>query len=88
MDCKHCNKPLPLLKRLGDAQFCCVECERAWKEAIQSAMIERLRASAEQFRRAVQSARPEGFSTSTDLTVSTEPAVHVGTPLVAAGQFS
>ncbi len=57
MDCLHCGKPLTLLKKLGDSRFCSADHERAWKQAIQETMLERLRMSSEQFRRVVQRAR-------------------------------
>lgn len=58
MDCLHCGGPLPFLKKLsGDTRFCSSDHERAWRSSLQEAMLERLRVSAEQFRRAVQKSR-------------------------------
>lgn len=57
MDCLHCGRPLTFLKKWGDSRFCSAEHERAWKDSVQETMLDRLRVTAEQFRRAVQSGR-------------------------------
>jgi hypothetical protein len=57
MDCLHCGRPLTFLKKWGDSRFCCDEHARNWKASVQETMLERLRVSAEQFRRVVQKSR-------------------------------
>ncbi|MDZ4800476.1 MAG: hypothetical protein SGI92_20145 [Bryobacteraceae bacterium] len=57
MDCLHCGRSLTFLKKWGDSRFCSAEHERAWKDSMQAAMLDRLRVTAGQFRRAVQSTR-------------------------------